>query len=298
MKTEIPTIFLVSVHTNPLIGNVVWHPARSLWYSGMMLVAMVGAPLTFTWPAFTVFLVLSAVTLCLGHSLGMHRRLIHQSYACSRWLEYLFVYLGTLVGMAGPIGMVRTHDTRDWAQRQTACHDFFSHRKSFWRDAWWQLHCEMKLAHPPNFSLPSHMVGDRFYAVLEKTWMWQQVVLALLLAWMGGINWVIWGVCVRVAVSLTGHWLIGHYAHRQGHRTYHVGEACVQGYNVRCCGLITFGECWHNNHHAYPGSAKLGLNPNQCDPGWWVLCALRALDLVWNVKLPQDLPYRKQLRPV
>ena len=65
-----------------------------------------------------VFLASSAVTLCGGHSLGMHRKLIHDSYQCPKWLEYSLVYLGTLVGLAGPYGMVHTHDMRDWAQRQ------------------------------------------------------------------------------------------------------------------------------------------------------------------------------------
>jgi predicted DCC family thiol-disulfide oxidoreductase YuxK len=63
----------------------------------------------------------TAITLCLGHSLGMHRRFIHRSYAAPLWLERLFVYLGTLVGMAGPLGMMRTHDLRDRAQRQPEC---------------------------------------------------------------------------------------------------------------------------------------------------------------------------------
>ena len=296
MKTELPTIELASAATNPLLGRVAWSPIKSGWYTGMTLIALVGGPLTFTWQAGALFLGLSAATLCLGHSLGMHRKLIHRSYDCPKWLEYSFVYLGALVGMAGPFGLMRTHDTRDWAQRQSACHDFFAHRQPFWRDAWWQLHCDIQLVNPPYFVPPPDLARDHFYKVLEKTWMLQQLFWALLLGWLGGVGWVIWGICVRVSVSLTGHWLIGHFAHRQGQRTYHVDGACVQGYNVRWSGLITFGECWHNNHHAYPGSAKLGLRPNQLDPGWGVLCALRAAGLVWNIKLPQDIPARKQLR--
>lgn len=261
----------------------------------MLIVAAVGAPLTFSWQACTLFLALSALTLCLGHSLGMHRLLIHRSYECPKWMEYIFVYMGTLVGMAGPIGMIRTHDIRDWAQRQSDCHDFFAHRQSFWRDAWWQLNCNIQLENPPRFLAPEDIANDHFYTVLEKTWMLQQLLWAGLLGLLGGVGWVIWGIALRVAVSLTGHWLIGHIAHRRGQRTYHVNSACVQGFNVRWCGLITFGECWHNNHHAYPGSAKLGLHPRQTDPGWRVLCWLNALGLVWNIKQPDDLPNRGRL---
>jgi len=298
MKTEVSTIELVSAKTNPLLGHVVWSPSKSAWYLGVSFTALIAGPLTFSWQNFVLFLVLSAVTLCLGHSLGIHRKLIHRSYESPKWLEYLLVYLGSLVGMAGPFGMLRTHDLRDWAQRQKGCHDYFAHRQSFWRDAWWQLNCEIELENPPRFLLPEALAQDKFYRALERTWMLQQLPWMLLLGWMGGFGGVVWGVCVRVAVSLTGHWWVGHYAHRRGHRTYHVNEASVQGFNVRWCGLITFGECWHNNHHAYPGSAKLGLQPDQLDPGWGVLRVLQTVGLVWNIKLPQDIPARKELRKI
>lgn len=294
MKSEIPTIEVAST-TNPAVGKVVWSPVKSSWYTGMSLIGLVGAPLTFSWHACALFLVLSALTLCLGHSLGMHRRFIHRSYDCPKWLEYLFVYFGALVGMAGPIGMLRTHDMRDWAQRQRACHDYFAHRQSFWRDAWWQLHCDIQLENPPHFVLPNEIARDRFYLLLEKTWMYQQLLLAGILGVAGGVAWVVWGIALRVSVSLTGHWLVGHFAHRQGQQTYYVHSASVQGFNVRWCGLVTFGECWHNNHHAYPSSAKLGLHARQADPGWWVLCCLRTMRLAWNIKLPVDTPPREQL---
>jgi fatty-acid desaturase len=64
----------------------------------------------------------------------MHHCLIHQSYECPKWLEYLFVHFGVIVGLASPFGMVRTHDTRDWAQRQSECHPYFSHQSYFLKD--------------------------------------------------------------------------------------------------------------------------------------------------------------------
>ena len=56
------------------------------------------------------------------------------------------------------------------------------------------------------------------------------------------------------------------------------------------------GEAWHNNHHAYPGSAMLGLHQDEPDPGWWVLNALHNLGIVKNIKLPEHLPERKELQ--
>jgi stearoyl-CoA desaturase (delta-9 desaturase) len=69
----------------------------------------------------------------------------------------------------------------------------------------------------------------------------------------------------------------------------------VQGRNIRWTSLLTMGECWHNNHHAFPGSARLGLAPGEWDPGWWVLTGLEKLGFVWSPRLPQDLPSRPEL---
>jgi stearoyl-CoA desaturase (delta-9 desaturase) len=58
------------------------------------------------------------------------------------------------------------------------------------------------------------------------------------------------------------------------------------------------GEAWHNNHHAFPSSARLGLRDGEVDPGWWVLRMLQSVGLVCNVKTPETLPYRANLIPL
>lgn len=276
-------------------GHVRWKPAKSLWIGGMTFAALIGGPFTATPGALILFVTTTAVTICLGHSIGMHRRLIHRAFDCPLWLEHLFVYLGTLVGMAGPLGMIRQHDIRDWAQRKADCHPYLAHRNPLWRDGFWQLHCELSLDRPPHLELETGVANDTFYRFLERTWMAQQVPWALLFYWLGGMPWMVWGICARVALSVTGHWLVGYFAHNEGPRNWHVEGAGVQGYNVPIAGLVTFGEAWHNNHHAFPASAKLGLRDGETDLGWLVLKSLAALDLVSNLKTPADLPARTNL---
>jgi fatty-acid desaturase len=295
-KTELSRIHLPSSDTNPREGLVKWAPKKSLWLLFHTAVAIVGGFLTFSPSALVVFLVTTAATLCLGHSLGMHRKLIHGSYACPKWLEYLFVHLGTLVGMAGPIGMMRTHDIRDWAQKQESCHAYLRHGSGFLKDAWWQLHCELELSKAPDFVLEERVSKSRMLNFMERTWMAQQLPLAIVLFLLGGLPWVIWGISVRVAISVTGHWFIGYFAHNSGEMDHEMSGAVVQGHNVRFASYLTMGESWHNNHHAFPGSAILGIYENQPDPGWVVLNALHNLGLVWNIVLPSDLPLRKNLR--
>ncbi|MEO1045758.1 MAG: acyl-CoA desaturase [Pseudomonadota bacterium] len=270
-------------------GRVRWSATKSLWFTGHALVWMVLGSLYFSWSAVALFLLTSAITLCAGHSLGMHRKFIHNSYQCSQWLERLGVYFGTLVGLGGPRSMLFTHDVRDWAQRQPECHPFLAHQSAMLRDFWWQLHCTLSLTHEPRIIWPSSLARSSLYDWLQRTSMLQQLPWALLFYGLGGWGWVAWGICGRITISILGHWLIGYFAHNQGHRSWHVEGAAVQGHNVHYTALITFGECWHNNHHAFPGSAKLGLLPGQCDPGWWVLCFLSRLGLVWDMKVPERL---------
>src|SRR4051794_27597012 len=77
---------------SPVEGEVVWDPPRSIWNTAMFLGAITLAPITFSWGALAVFLATAVVTLCAGHSVGFHRRLIHRSFDCPKWLERLLVW--------------------------------------------------------------------------------------------------------------------------------------------------------------------------------------------------------------
>lgn len=281
--------------SNPLHGVVYWNPVKSLWITGMTVAATVGGALTFSLDAFLVFVVLSAITICGGHSVGMHRLLIHRSFKAPIWVEHFLVYLGVLVGMAGPHGMIKLHDFRDWGQRQTKCHPFFAHTAGFWKDAWWQLHCSIQLDHEPDFVIEENVSNDRFYKIVEATWMWQQVPLAIVLFALGGLPWVIWGIAVRVSVSLIGHWLVGYYAHQPKEQVLHVENTAVQGYNLPNLGIITFGEAYHENHHAFPSSANLGIMKGQVDLGWWLIQSLSFFGLAEKINSPENLEPRKGL---
>ncbi|MDZ4782148.1 MAG: acyl-CoA desaturase [Planctomycetia bacterium] len=190
------------------------------------------------------------------------------------------------------------HDIRDWSQRHESCHAYFSHQNPLWRAFIWQFFCELRLAHPPQLQLEPRVATNRFYQFLDRTWMLQQLPWAILFYALGGVSFVVWGIFVRITVSMLVLYLFGYFAHNSGSRDWHLNGHAVQGHNVPYIGLLTMGESWHNNHHAFPGSAKLGLRASQHDPGWWVLCALRALGLVWNIKLPSDLPERPELVPL
>jgi len=280
-----------------LAGRVVWAPLKSLWHGSMLATAIVMAPATIGLDTLLLFALSTYGTLLAGHSVGMHRGLIHRTYDAPKWLERTLVYIGVLVGAAGPFGVIWIHDLRDWAQRQSSAHAFFTHRRPLWVDLVWQLHCRFALDRPPRLVIEHERANDAWYRWMEKTWMLQQLPVAALLFVLGGWGWVVWGVCARVAVSNIGHWVVTYYAHRPGRGEWHVRGASVQGANIEGLGLVTMGECWHNNHHAFPESARIGIGRGQTDPGWWLLCLLERTGLVRNLGLPLDVADKPELVP-
>lgn len=289
---------ILGPQVEPMTGTVEWAPARSLWNGSILIGAVVLGTLYVTWSALLVFLGLSALTLCTGHSVGFHRRLVHRSFKCPKWLERTLVWSGTLVGMGGPLWTIRTHDTRDWAQRQVRCHDYLAHRQGLLKDGWWNLHCRLVLANPPGFDPGPGIGDDPFYRFLERSWMLHQIPLGLALFALGGMPWLAWGVFVRVASCTTMHWFISYFAHTRGPQSWTVDGAAVQAHDVPIAAIPTMGESWHNNHHAFPASARHGLYPGQPDPGYRFIQLLAWLGLAWDVQTPQNLPPRRGITAV
>ena len=233
-----------------------------------------------------------------GMNLCYHRLLTHRSFKCPLWLEHVCVYLGVLVGMAGPIGMTRIHDLRDWAQRQPDCHWFLRHGKPPLVDGFYYLNFRLKLRDPPGFNPGPGIADDRFYVFLQRSWMLHQLPIAAVLYLLGGWSFVVWGVFVRVAACTVMHWFISYFAHTSGPQDWVVDDAVIQAHNVPLMAIPTMGESWHSNHHAFPSSARHGLYPGQIDLGWRFVQMLEWLGLAWDVKLPANLPPRPGISPV
>ena len=92
--------------TNTAEGRLSWAPAKSIWFTCHLIFWAVVGSIYFSWGAVLSYLGLSILILCGGHSLGMHRKLIHDSFDCPLWLARLGAYLGTLVGLGGPFTMM------------------------------------------------------------------------------------------------------------------------------------------------------------------------------------------------
>ena len=258
---------------------------------------MILGPLTLTWEAFVLFLVTSGITLCFGHSVGMHRKLIHDSFECPLWLERFCVYLGTLVGMAGPFGMIRLHDFRDWAQRQPECHDYSKHNASFFRDAWWQMHCRLDLKHPPEFRLEPRLANDRFYDCrrthldVAAVAAGDRVLRHRRLAWRD-LGRVRTGRCLR-------HRPLADRPLRASPRPADLGHRWRVGAGLQRAARrasSAWARAWHNNHHAYPELGEDGPASRRDRSRLVADPCFEALGLAHNIKTPANLPQRPGLR--
>jgi stearoyl-CoA desaturase (delta-9 desaturase) len=280
---------------DPVAGHVEYDFVKMAWNLGMISGALVLAPLTFSASAFVLFLTSTYFSLLVGHSTGMHRMMIHRSYECHPVVERTLIYMGVLVGMSGPHGIIRIHDTRDWAQRQSACHSFFSHTQPYWKDVWWQLTSQFVFDRAPEVIVESKYADSRFYQWLESTWRWHQLFVAAMLYLWGGWPFVVWGVLVRVSVGIVGHWSITYFCHNPGQAHWRVANAAVQASNLPGLGIVTYGECWHNNHHAFPESARIGLEEGQCDPAYRFIQVLGHAGLARNIGSPRPEDQRDDL---
>ncbi|WP_428151027.1 acyl-CoA desaturase [Brevundimonas sp.] len=267
---------------DPEAGRIVWDPAASLWNGSMLAIALSFGVQTFSLPSLCVSVALGALTT-LAMSVGLHRLLAHAAFSAGPWTTRVLAWLGVLTGLGGPLGAVGAHHLSDWAQHRPAAHPFFMHRRSLATHLVWRMHGRIDLAHPPVFDL-SRIERDPVLRLLERTWMLQQTPVAALLFLMGGWSFVVWGICVRVAVTTIGYWTVAHLAH---HPVGQAAESETPGNDIAWAGLVSMGEAWHRNHHDHPTSARIGLYQGQIDLGWRFIQTLERLGLVWDVRTPE-----------
>ena len=250
-------------------GDVAFHPVKGLWFLGMLAGAVAGAVFFFSFSALLLFLVSTAIVLLFGHSLGSHRKLVHDSYQCPRWLEYTLVYLGVQVGLAGPIGLLRQHELRDYAQRLPVCHDYLRHGRAVLDRRLVAAVLRVAACSAPREIAARSSASPPIASIAGSSapgWR-SSIPWAILFYCWGGWAFVCWGVCARVTAGVFGHWIIGYLAHNHGDMERVVVRRRRAGPQRPLHSLLTMGECWHNNHHAFPGSARLGLRPGRMGSG-------------------------------
>jgi stearoyl-CoA desaturase (delta-9 desaturase) len=127
------------------------------------------------------------------------------------------------------------------------------------------------------------MNSNSYYRFLDKYFIHIQVAFGLMLLAIGGIPWVIWGVFVRLVLVYHSTWLVNSAAHYFGYKNFKLANDLST--NCWWVGLVAYGEGWHNNHHAFPQSARHGLRPWEIDITWMAISFLKTLGLATNIRV-------------
>jgi stearoyl-CoA desaturase (delta-9 desaturase) len=242
----------------------------------------VAALFMFSWKAVAVSAVLYYIATGLGISMGYHRLHTHRSYKVPRWLEYCFAICGTLTLEGGPIFWVATHRVHHQFSDQPG--DPHSPRDgAFWSHMGWILWGE---TNHNNTRMMSKYAPDvarhRFYVWLNN-WHWVPItILAAGLAVWGGLQMFLWAICFRVVFGLHATWAVNSATHMFGKRRFNTRD---DSRNTWWIAIISFGEGWHNNHHAHPTSARHGLAWYEFDPSWLLIKALKAIGVARSIKV-------------
>jgi stearoyl-CoA desaturase (delta-9 desaturase) len=257
------------------------------WITTFFMVAFhigaVAALFMFSWKALALAAFLWWVSGSLGIGMAYHRLLTHRGFKTYKWMEYFLTLCATLALEGGPFFWVATH--RVHHQNTDVDGDPHSPRDGgFWAHMGWIItgrvmhnHSDALLPYIPDLR------KDKFHTFISK-YHWVPITLSgVVLLAIGGWSWVFWGVFLRTVVGLHATWLVNSATHMWGRQRFLTGDTSKNSFWVA---LLTFGEGWHNNHHAYPQMARHGLAWYEIDLNWYGLSVLRMLGLIWDVKAP------------
>jgi sn-1 stearoyl-lipid 9-desaturase len=247
-------------------------------------VGAVAALFMFSWKPVLVAALLWWVAGSLGIGLGYHRLLTHRGYKTPKWLEYVLTVCGTLALEGGPIFWVATH--RVHHQNTDKEGDPHSPQDGgFWAHMGWIMTGQSKHNNVSEL-LPyvPDLRKDKFHLWITK-WHWIPITtLGVLLLLTAGLPYVMWGIFFRTVIGLHSTWLVNSATHMWGSQRFLTGDTSKNSFWVA---MLTFGEGWHNNHHAQPQSARHGLAWYEVDLNWYAISVLRVLGLAWDIKGPR-----------
>jgi len=235
----------------------------------------------FSWKNVAVMLVGNWIVVSLGVGLGYHRLLTHRSFKAPKWLEYTLTTFGA---------MAIQDDAPKWVATHRIHHQFVETDKDphstkpgfFWAHMGWILkgtaqdHDEATLKR----YVPD-LLKDKFHVLLAKYYYIPLVLSGFILFAIGGWSMVLWGVFVRVVFGWHSTWFVNSATHFFGKRRFATEDDST---NNAWVAILTFGEGWHNNHHAQPTSARHGLKWYEFDMNWL------------TIRLFEKLGWAKQIR--
>lgn len=258
----------------------------TLWMLAMH-VGAVAAFFYFSWSGLAIAIALHFVTACLGVTLGYHRLLTHGSLVVPRPLKYFFSICGMLSAEGSPMQWVAIH-------RMHHVHSDEEHDPHSPKDGFWWSHMLWFLPYDTaeqNEAMYRRWAPDLYkdpvYRFFQRTFILFSVGLGVILYAVGeslyglGVSWLLWGLCFRMVLAYHSTWFVNSATHMWGYRNYSTTD---QSRNLWWVAALSYGEGWHNNHHAHQRLAVHGHRWWEIDVTWNVIRLLRAVGLATKVQ--------------
>lgn len=259
-------------------GQINWITAIPIWGFHVLAVA---ALFYFSWTNLAVALVMWWIIGSLGIGLSFHRQLTHRGFQSPAWLKNILAVFGTMALQGSPKDWITTHRLHhQFTETELDPHSprfgfFFAHMGWVLRGTSQENGVEIERRYVPD------LLRDKFLVTLSKFWFLPTVITGIVLGLIGGWSMVLWGVFVPVTFGWHFTWFVNSVNHVWGSKRFQTADDSTNNFFVA---MVSFGEGWHNNHHANPTSAKHGLTWYEFDFNWMQIRILEKLGLVWNVK--------------
>tara|TARA_R110000824_G_scaffold70829_2_gene181624 strand:+ start:970 stop:1845 length:876 start_codon:yes stop_codon:yes gene_type:complete len=264
-----------------------------IWIGIVHILALI-APFYFSWPGLIICIILSFVTGSLGICMGYHRLLTHQSFKTYRPIRWLLAFLGGLSGEGSVLTWVAQH------RKHHAFTDIEGDPHSPRDGKWWshllwflpnlgrKWHKELISKYAPD------ILKDKMMVVIHHLFLPSHIILGILLfvaglfgpislglgTYYAGLSMLFWGLGVRMVYVFHATWLINSATHLWGYRNYNTSD---DSKNLWWVALLSWGEGWHNNHHAYQKVASQGHRWWEIDVTYWIILMMEKIGLVWDV---------------
>jgi stearoyl-CoA desaturase (Delta-9 desaturase) len=253
-------------------------------------------------PADLAILVFMYTISALGTTVGFHRLLTHRSFRTHKPIEYLFAILGSLSAEASAIRWVAIHRMHhgcaDHEGDPHSPYGFGSGLASSLRGLW-HAHVGWLLSRGPRPDMRRHapdLVEDRGMVLITKAFpliVAAGVFVPSLVGYLlggprGALTGLVWGGLVRIFLFHHASFSVNSICHFLGTKRFDTDD---HSKNVFWLALPSMGEAWHNNHHAFPRSARHGLRWWELDISAFVIRGMRRVGLAWDVI---EIPLERQ----
>jgi len=273
-------------------STITVHPKNKIAWPSLIWIGSIHAgallalnPAWFSWKALLVCVFMHWLMGGIGICLTYHRLLTHRSFTPRpRWLEYVLTGIGCLASEGGPVGWVADH-RKHHAHSDEDPGDVHTPLRSFlWAHMFWWLTPDDDSAHTDEYYKkwapdlakdPILMKFDRFHFLFP-------IAAAGILFALGGMPFLVWGFFVSTVLVLHSTWFVNSATHVWGYRSHKTRDDST---NLWWVAILTYGEGWHNNHHAFQTSARHGLRWWEVDMTYMAIKTLSMFGLAHSIKL-------------